>query len=413
MRAFILLLLSLVVLPGVSATTTRYSYAECAGSARPYPAHIDPVSVPDSLRIVAINHVGRHGARYPSSSSSCETLLSALQDAQQLGTLSAAGSRLMELTELIMEKSAGQWGQLDSLGMAEQREIAARMYVPAYTLFGDGRDAVAIASFKPRCVMSMYEFLHQISLLSSSTAISASSGPQTAPLLRFFDTDGDYLRLLDSKALDAPLDSMRRLLLPEKPACAVRAVGSALASRKVAEAMYAVVSGAGAMEIAADPAEWFTPAEYNALWQLRNLKQYLHYSASAVSDVPALMAAPLLADLITSTDSAIAGSAPAVQLRFGHAETLMPLLSLMRIGGAYYPTDDLSAVATHWHNFDLVPMAANLRIIIFTAPSGQKYARVDLNEVPQPMIPGSDDIYVEWSQLRDHLASFLPAGYLE
>lgn len=408
MRAFTLLLLSLFLVPAMNMRASDYSYQECAGSATPYPKHIDPVSVPDSLRILAINHVGRHGARYPSSSSSCETLLSALQDAEQLGTLSSAGRQLMALTERIMEESAGQWGQLDSLGMAEQREIAARMYVPSYTLFGDSRLTTAVASFKPRCVMSMYEFLHQISLLASSTQITTASGPQTAPLLRFFDTDTDYLHLLDSKVLDAPLDSMRHLLLPEKPACAVRAVGSGIASRKVAEAMYAVVSGAGAMEIEVDPAVWFTPAEYNALWQLRNLKQYLHYSASSISSVPAQMAAPLLADLIASTDSAIAGTAPAVQLRFGHAETMMPLLSLMRIPGAYYITDDFSTVADHWRNFDLVPMASNLRILIFTSPSGRKYARIDLNEVPRAIMPDSDEIYVEWNQLRSYLSSLLP-----
>lgn len=162
------------------------------------------------------------------------------------------------------------------------------------------------------------------------------------------------------------------------------------------------------MEIEVDPAVWFTPAEYNALWQLRNLKQYLHYSASSISSVPAQMAAPLLADLIASTDSAIAGTAPAVQLRFGHAETMMPLLSLMRIPGAYYITDDFSTVADHWRNFDLVPMASNLRILIFTSPSGRKYARIDLNEVPRAIMPDSDEIYVEWNQLRSYLSSLLP-----
>ncbi|MDE7470068.1 MAG: hypothetical protein K2M57_01320, partial [Paramuribaculum sp.] len=62
MRAFTLLLLSLFLVPAINIRATNYSYQACAGSATPYHKHIDPVSVPDSLRILAINHVGRHGA---------------------------------------------------------------------------------------------------------------------------------------------------------------------------------------------------------------------------------------------------------------------------------------------------------------------------------------------------------------
>ena len=61
---------------------TDYPWAYCCGSARPYPVPAHTASYPDSLTPVMINHVGRHGARFPASPKQCNILLSALKSAQ-------------------------------------------------------------------------------------------------------------------------------------------------------------------------------------------------------------------------------------------------------------------------------------------------------------------------------------------
>lgn len=122
------------------------------------------------------------------------------------------------------------------------------------------------------------------------------------------------------------------------------------------------------------------------------------------------MAGALLEDLISTTDAFIEGnkSIATVNLRFGHAETLMPLLSLMRLPGCYYLTNIFDTVASHWHDFYVVPMAANLQMILFRAPSGRFYLRTDLNEVPVNFVPGHESVYVPWETAREFLVKCMP-----
>lgn len=395
-----------------ASAATDYTYQQCAGSARPYPATVNTTPLPDSLRVVFINHVGRHGARYPSSDKACMAVRRLLTDAQRNNSLTPTGKELLALTDQIITLSAGNWGALDSLGMAEQRGIAERMMDAYPELLGQGAVIHAYASYKPRCIMSMFEFLHQITRMADKAPeISTVSGPSVTPLLRFFDTDSQYHALLESGQLKMVWDKYLLATIPDAPLR--RLIGNNLPAEPVkrAEALlniYSVVAGAAAMGVESHPERFFSLPEYNALWSARNLKQYLEYSASGISSVPADMAAPLLQDLIATTDSALEGSGPDAILRFGHAETLMPLLSLMHLGGAYYPTCDWNAVCGHWHNFELVPMAANLQMIVCRGPSGRAYVRVELNEQPVQPIEGYADTIVPWALLRQHLTELLP-----
>ena len=126
--------------------------------------------------------------------------------------------------------------------------------------------------------------------------------------------------------------------------------------------------------------------------------------------MPAAIASPLLEDLIATTDAFIAGdlSVGKVNLRFGHAETLMPLLALMHLPGCYYLTNYFDTVGLHWRDFDVVPMAANLQMILFRTRGGDYYVRVDLNEVPVPLIPNSTSLYTPWPEARNYLQRCLP-----
>ena len=74
-------------------------------------------------------------------------------------------------------------------------------------------------------------------------------------------------------------------------------------------------------------------------------------------------------NLVQTTDDFIAGqnAATTAVLRFGHAETPMPLLSLLKIPGCYYLTNYFDTVAQHWCDFDVVPMAANIQFVLFKA----------------------------------------------
>jgi hypothetical protein len=65
----------------------------------------------------------------------------------------------------------------------------------------------------------------------------------------------------------------------------------------------------------------------------------------------------LLQDLITTTEEFVDGKSDvAVRLRFGHGETLLPLLSLLHLQGCFYLTNYFDTVALHWQDFNIIPM---------------------------------------------------------
>lgn len=417
MRKYITAILVLATVLGLRAAdpmATDYSMRQCEGSLTPYPAEVNPAVFPDSLKPVYINHVGRHGSRYPASASNCLKLRQALLRADSLGTITPLGRRLMRLNDLVIERSNNQWGALDSLGMAEQRSIATRMFYNFGEIFSGSASVTAISSYSPRSMMSMYSFTHQLDRMDNRINFITSTGRVNSALMRPFDVDNDYLQFrkdkLWSPAYDAyfatacPTTAIRRVLGDRYP------FATDDEARDMAITEYYVIAGCSCMGIEPGASQYFTKEEYNALWSCFNLRQYLQRTATTVSAVPAEIASALIQDIIATTEGFIGGTNPSVaNLRFGHAETLMPLLSLLRLKGCYYMTNYFDTVALHWRDFDVVPMAANLQIILFRAKeSGRYYIRVDVNEKPVPLQPGSTVLYTPWGEARDYMTRCLP-----
>lgn len=395
-------------------TATSYNAEQCQGSLKPYTVPQQSLEYPDSLTPIFINHVGRHGSRYPASAVNCMTMKRVLEEADSLGTITHLGRKMLQYTLLAIKNSDGQWGALDSLGIEEQRGIASRMYINFPTLFSDSK-VKAISSYSPRCIMSMQSFIHQLSRLNNRIEIVASSGRSTSPLMRPFDIDQEYIDFRNdatnmqpyneyiSKAI--PLEPLRRILGENYPLNDAEAQSLALTQ-------YYVIAGMKAMMIDCDATQFFTTDEYNRLWSCFNLRQYLQRTATTVSTIPADIASHLLLDLLSTTDAAANGSiTEKAILRFGHAETLMPLLSLMRLNGCYYKTNYFDTVAKHWMDFDVVPMSANLQIILFKTAKGKHYVRIDHNEVPVSILPNNNSIYAPWDKVHDYLMRLIPIYY--
>ncbi len=408
----LLLIISVTASSAADPTHTTYPWEDCQGSAKPYPVPANPIEHPDTLTPVMINHVGRHGARFPASPKHSATITDALKKAAEAGTITPKGRELLAVAQLVAEQSAGRWGALDSLGMAEQRGIASRMYASYPQLFNRGSIS-AISTYSPRCIMSMYEFTHQIARLDNNVEINTSSGRQYSPLLRFFDLNDEYKALIKSETVSETIKKFMRETLTLEPL--KRVLGEKYPfgddALDIAMAEYSTIAGLQAMDMYIDITRFLTQQEYNALWQVFNLRQYLTHSASTLSALPAQIASPLLSDLIDTTDRFIAGNAPAVNLRFAHAETLMPLLALMHLRDCYYLTNYFDTVGLHWRDFHIVPMAANLQMILFRSDSGRYYVRTDLNEVPVALIPNDNSIYIEWNRARTYLERCLPLAY--
>ncbi|MCH5245721.1 MAG: hypothetical protein J1E84_04595 [Muribaculaceae bacterium] len=402
-----------LVASAADPTATKYSYRECGGSLRPYPAP-EKYNYPDTLTPVFIYHVGRHGSRYPAGSGTTLGLIKVLRQADSLKTITPLGKQLLATANEVVARVNGQWGALDSLGMAEQRAIASRMYDRFKSLMSNAR-IEALSSYSPRCIMSMYSFTHQLSRLNNQMEITTSSGRQHSPLMRPFDVESDYNEYIQSGAWNelyrefmektVPLTALRRVVGDKFPMDEIDARAAAMNE-------YYVIAGMGAMMMDVDESRYFSLAEYNALWSVFNLRQYLQRTSTTISTVPSEIASPLLLDLITSIQGVVDGkSMGIVKLRFGHGETLMPLLSLMHLDDCYYITNYFDTVAMHWRDFDVVPMSANLQIVLFRSAKGHYYVQALLNEAPVKLIKNVDKTIVSWEQARTYLNRCVPLYY--
>lgn len=409
----VLSLLGLGSAYAIDPTQTSYSFTQCEGSLTPYPADIKAIDTPDSLTAVMINHVGRHGSRYPASAANCIKLRDALAKADSLKTITQLGKKLQQLNNLVISLSNGRWGALDSLGIAEQEGIATRMY-KAYPELFDGGIVNAISSYSPRAMMSMMAFVHKLDRLNNKPDYLTSTGRVNSPLMRPFDIDEDYLEF---RKAEEPKEVYDRYFGETCPTAAIsRVLGkdypfdNADQWRDLAITEYYVIAGLSAMGLNCDASEYFSADEYNRLWSCFNLRQYIQRTASTLSSIPADIASDLVINLIQTTDNFIEGTNPsAVNLRFGHAETIMPLASLLKLPGCYYLTNYFDTVAMNWRDFYVVPMASNIQMILFKhKQNGRYYLRVDLNERPTTLIPGNDNVYLPWSTARNYMTDCLP-----
>lgn len=401
--------------PSVSPQTD-YTFGQCEGSLMPYVEPEHPYEYPDSLQPVFINHVGRHGARYAASSANSLTLQRVLDIADSLRTITPLGKKLRVLNAEVIRLSTGRWGQLDSLGFAEQQGIARRMFFNFTEVFSRKGTVRATSTYVPRAMMSMYAFVHTLDELNNHNTYTTNTGRGNSPLLRPFDTCEDYLQFRREKMWEPAYEDYFASV------CPVSAIERVLGTRfpfdetsdekqRIALIEYYVVAGLSAMGLPSQMATYFTREEANALWSCFNLRQYLQRTASTVSAVSAEIAADLVMDIIETTDDYINNpeASPCAVLRFGHAETLMPLFSLMHIPGAFYMTNYFDTVARHWCDFDIVPMAANIQFILFKAKaSGRYYVRVDVNERPVALRQGDLATIYPWGELRRYLMNIIP-----
>ncbi|MCC8175440.1 MAG: hypothetical protein LIO91_03300 [Bacteroidales bacterium] len=418
MRIFLAIAVTLAALTGWGAnpTATSYTPTECQGSLRPYPTPSDYYVVPDSLTPVYISHVGRHGSRYPASATHSVTLSRLLHRADSAKTITPLGRRLMQITDYVIDASHNRWGALDSLGEAEQRGIASRM-LRAFPKVLDGGKVYAISSYSPRCMMSMFSFTHQLDRLNNTTEFTTSTGRQNSELMRPFDTDKDYREFISTGDWRVPYYDFMKQTVPVT--ALERAVGKSFPwtedddRQELALVEYYVLAGLQCMSVDVNLLDFFNSQELNALWATFNLRQYLQRVATTLSAVPAEIASPLLLDIIDRADAFLAGKNQGqnVDLRFGHAETLMPLLSLMRLPGCYYLTNYFDTVALHWHDFDVVPMAANLQIVLMKTKKGTVYARFALNEKAVTLIPNDTREIIPWEEARAYLMRCIPLYY--
>lgn len=345
---------------------------------------VEPSAIPDSLTPIYINYIARHGARYLTSESKVKDVEKALDDARGKGSLTRAGLQCLELMQEVRKVTAGQWGMLSPVGVAQEHRLAREMGMMYPEIFkGKTAKISSASSYVPRVIETMDQFTIGLADQFPGIYTSSKSGRKYDSLTRFFVTDKDYNEWRENGAWNEVYDDFTLRRMPEGPALRLVGDKSGLSSKQLKRLsydLYKVLQGLRAMGMNPPSTQWMTEEEYRTCWEATNMEKYFRYSISPLSTEPARGARQVLYYLIKEQASLMeTPSKRGLNGIFGHAETLLPVYALIGVPGTTAMPLDYDNLSAEWSDAVLTPLAANLEIIYSISESGMLYASMRLN----------------------------------
>lgn len=398
------------------------SRLQCSGTAMPYAYQPRKQSAPPAgYSPFYINHVGRHGARYLSSASKITPVLKILHNAKQQNMLTARGLEIASFLTKLSVQSEDKWGYLTDLGKEEQRNIARRMITNYPAVFdpvqGDSMTIFSISTNVRRCIESMESFTAELKSLNPSLIIHSEFGTKFDSILRFFDCNPAYNAYKESGEWERIYN---RFVQQNSPTIAVQKAlfvpGFVVSNDSLTDftnSLFQIYAILPDMSIEFPMEDIFPIQDARRFWENSNLKQYLRKGPSTIGQgLPVDIAAPLLEDFLITAQQAIKTNGICADIRFAHAETLIPFAALLGIPQASARMDDPQQVAASWQDFGIAPMAGNIQWIFYRNASNEIIVKVLLNE-QEVFLPVTSDIqpYYRWDDLYTYYKRMVDALY--
>ena len=111
---------------------------------------------------------------------------------------------------------------------------------------------------------------------------------------------------------------------------------------------------------------------------------------------------PLLRNIISEADAALASGRPSVRLRFGHDSVLLPLAYILGVREATSATDDMDRLHETFSLYRLIPMAGNVQIVFFRKQGSDDILVKFLMNERETSVPIKTDTYpfYHWKDVR-------------
>ncbi|RAW15024.1 histidine-type phosphatase [Paenibacillus taichungensis] len=366
------------------------------GTKTPYPfVETTYTSVPEGYKPVFINYVGRHGSRHLSSSKYDKTLMELLQIAEKDGQITDSGKELKNQIGKLMEVEKDHYGLLSTLGEEELNGIGVRLGQNFKDVFSPDKKIIAQATYKDRTPQSRDNFLEglQESLGDKKWDIRTSTFEEEKdPYLRPYDIatkyneyveDGEWVKLFEDYASQETGTRYAKELLLQFVSQSfydrleagefklkdeqgkVKLSNPTEAASNLYE-LYIISSNLkeeGNFEFG----KYFSTNQLKWYESIDNINDFYEKGPSLTStDVPQNIVAPLVKELIHSTDQSLSDGDTAGVFRFAHAETMIPLSSFLDIKGANVSVDKPEEVSENWDGSEISPMGANIQWILYS-----------------------------------------------
>ncbi|WP_025026081.1 histidine-type phosphatase [Caldalkalibacillus mannanilyticus] len=362
----------------------------------PYPYQETTYTEPPAgYEPIFINHVGRHGSRHLSSAKYDKTLMELLTIAENEGDITDVGRELKNEVARLMEVERENYGQLTISGKQELKDMGIRAGHHYRGIFGEEKQIKAFATFKDRAPDSRDEFLNGLreSLAGMDLDIESSSYEENRdPYLRPFDISPNYKEYKDngewigiykeylsreqstiyarevllqlfSEAFYNRLAAGEFKLKDEKGKVNLKNPTDAAFNLYQLYIISSNLKGEGPFEFR----KYFTDAQLQWYEGIDSIEDFYEKGPSLPStDLPQNISAPLVKELIVSTEESLRKQDVAGIFRFAHAETIIPLSSFLDIQGANVSTAQAEQVSQIWKASVISPMAANIQWVLYS-----------------------------------------------
>jgi len=365
-------------------TKAPYSPRQSAHSYQRPPAGFTPVFT---------ENVSRHGSRAASDSEDGDLILALWDRAAAAGRLTGKGEEFgprVRALQAAMAKAG--YGNLSARGKQEMRDTAARMQRRLPSLFAriaaDGEKIDVVSSGQGRAIDSANEYAGEL----------AATDPALKPLIGATRTDKDLLyfhKAAGGAAYRDYIDNDQRLAatlksITDQPRTreAARSVLrrlftasfveqlSAADQVAAAEAVYNLYAIAPAMSEESPDGRGWGMQRYisttDAAWfgYLSDAEDFYEKGPGfADSDITYKMADVLLDDFFRQVEAKKAGTSTlGAELRFSHAEEIIPLAALMGLPGSTAPVTEQRPYtygSNPWRGASVSPLGANIQWDVF------------------------------------------------
>ncbi|HBT84920.1 MAG TPA: hypothetical protein DEB12_03335 [Porphyromonadaceae bacterium] len=387
-KIIIYLLLGIIPLQVISQSKRDdvvKTISNSAGTSMAYKfQHQEYTSPPTGYVPFYVNHVGRHGSRVHTSETLFPDLASIFKDADNDNLLTEKGKEVKQKIDEINGYMYKRYGDLSSIGAEEQKGIAKRMFNNYPEIFNDEKCVIdAKSTLVPRCILSMSYFCLEMKEMNPSISIDMESSDYNNYYLNFYSKEyrdyyeeGPWRDIRDSFT-DKILSTDRFISSLFKSSVPAR-----LGDKKNFMTNFwsaAIILEASGINISLY--DVFTEDEIFALWQIQNLNQYLRKGPSGINNNIAItIAKPMLKNFIETSQAAIEKKDISANLRFAHAEGIIPFAALLGIKEASITEPDPQKVYEVWNDYKVAPMGANIQWIFYKNSEGEIIVKILHNE---------------------------------
>ena len=367
---------------------------------------LEDTPAPKGFKPFYISHYGRHGSRSHSSDAPYVLLRDCLQTAAKEGNITPSGDTLLAYAKQMIELHNGLNGRLTPRGAREHEMLAKRMYQRYPGVFRHG-EVHAISSEVPRCLVSMSAFTSSLKSCKKDLTITWDCGAKFQRLVAGISSKETRKKALDivhGPLTDITIDTLAVFARFFKDPVRGREIAGK--SKPFISAVFSLAQFAEAYDIEENRYN-FLPWEVVETYYARHaLNFYLAFSNSLPFGEEALSCTePLVLDIISKADEAIAGAPVAADLRFGHDVAFLLLCSYLGLENYGYPRLSAEEAYRNWNGVKLCPFATNLQMVFYKNRKGAVLVKFLTNERETliPEITAYSGPYYLWDDVKAYL----------